>query len=182
YEILIQETGNEIELGKLASEAEITYKTLHNYLEYFEESLLLNIVYNFSKSFRKSRKSLKKTYIASTNFYRLDERLTPQIKGQIIGHLAETYSYNLLKNNFEYVSIYKQRGKEIDFIARDDLLNTDYYYYIESKYKNNLKHKDFKFLQQTAAKRKTKIPYLVFSKETFDISENGIIIPLYLIA
>lgn len=182
YEILIHETGNEIELGKLASEAELTYKTLHNYLEYFEESLLLNIVYNFSKSFRKSKQSIKKTYIASTNFYRLDERLTPQIKGQIMGHLAETYSYNLLKNNFEYVSFYKQGVKEIDFIARDDLLNTDYYYYIETKYKNNLEHKNFKFLQRAAIKRKTKIPYLVFSKETFDISENGIIIPLYLIA
>ena len=108
--------------------------------------------------------------------------LTPQIKGQIIGHLAETYSYNLLKNNFEYVSICKQGIKEIDFIARDDLLNTEYYYYIESKYKSDLKHKNFKFLQRTAIKRKTKIPYLVFSKETFDISKNGIIIPLYLIA
>ncbi len=182
YEILIHETGNEIELGKLAGEAEITYKTLHNYLEYFEESLLLNIVYNFSKSFRKSKRSAKKTYIASTNFYRLDEALSPQIKGQIIGHLAETYSYNLLKNKFEYVSIYKQGGKEIDFIARDDLLNTDYYYYIESKYKSNLKHENFKFLQRETIKRKTKIPYLILSKETFDLSNNGIIIPLYLIA
>jgi len=62
------------------------------------------------------------------------------------------------------------------------LLNTDYYYYIESKYKKNLKHKDFKFLQYATIKRKTTIPYLVFSKETFDILENGIIIPLYLIA
>ncbi|MDA3839972.1 MAG: ATP-binding protein [Patescibacteria group bacterium] len=182
YEILIQETGNAIELGKLASESEITYKTLHNYLEYLEESLLVDVVYNFSKSFRKSKQSLKKIYIASTNFYHLDPKLSPQIKGQITGHLAETYAYNLLKKNFAYVSVYKQRENEIDFIARDDLLNTDFYYYIEIKYKRGLRHENFKFLKRTTTKRKTKIPYLVFSKDTFNISDKGIIIPIYLIA
>ena len=181
YEILIQETGNELELKKLASEAGITYKTLHNYLEYFEESLLVDIVYNFSKSFRKSKQSLKKIYIASTNFYNLDPKLSPQIKGQIIGHLVETYAYNILKKNFQYVSVYKQRENEIDFIARDDLLNTDFYYYVEAKYKRNLRHDNFKFLKRTSVKRKTKIPYLVFSKDTFDISDDGIILPIYLI-
>ncbi len=98
-----------------------------------------------------------------------------------MGHLAETYAYNLLKKNFEYVSIFRQRNREIDFIAQDDLLNTDFYYYIEIKYKANLRHQNFKFLKSTAKKRKTQIPYLVFSKETFDISETGIIVPIYLI-
>lgn len=181
YETLIRETGNEIELGRLAADTGITYKTLHNYINYLEESLLLKIAYNFSKSFRKSKNSFKKTYIASTNFYYLDEKLSAQIRGQVLGHLAETYFYNFLEKNFEYTSVYRKREREIDFIAGDDLLNTESYYYIEVKYKNNLEHKDFKFLRETRKKRKTKIPYLVFSKDTFNISDEGIIIPIYLI-
>jgi hypothetical protein len=180
YEIFIRETGNEISLKNLAEESNLDYRTLDTYLEYFEESLLLNVVYNFSKSFRKSMKSLKKVYIASTNFLEIPKELTPQIKGQVIGHLAETYVFNLLKKQFEFISIFNQKGKEIDFVATNHLLNTDFYYFVEVKYKSNLRQENFKFLQGIVKKRKTKIPYLVLSKNDFDFSDEGVILPLCL--
>jgi predicted AAA+ superfamily ATPase len=181
YDVLIHETGNEIKLNNIAKEIQVSYKTLQSYLEFFSESLLVNIIYNYSKSFRKSKRSIKKVYIASTNFYIMDEKISPQIRNQILGHLSETYAYNLLKNNFEYISIYKERQKEIDFVVSDSLLDNQNFFFIEIKYRNNIVLHNFKFLQATA-KKVTQNPYLIFSKNDFKFVQNGAIIPLYLIS
>ena len=182
YDILINETGNEFELQNIASETGTTYKTLSDYLSYLKESLLVDVVYGYTKSFRKSRRSIKKIYIASTNFYPLDSGASePLIINQILGHLAETYAYNLLKNNFNHIAIYKERNKEIDFVAADNLLDKNNFLFIEVKYKDDISKVKFDFLKRTASKISA-LPYLILTKNNFDIRENGLAVPLYLLA
>ena len=179
YEILINETGNQIELQNIASETGLAFNTLSDYIEFFKESLLADIVYNYSKSFRKSRRSAKKIYIASTNFYPLDEDANLQIKNQILGHLAETYAFNFLKNNFEYIAAYKNRNREIDFVCADNLQDNKNFYFVEVKYKEGIKSQNFRFLKSTAEKISGR-PYIVFTKNDFYIDANGLAMPLYL--
>ncbi len=179
FEVFINETGNQIELQNIASEAGLSAKTLAEYVEFFHQSLLLDIVYNYSKSFRKSRRSAKKAYIASTNFYRLNEAANSGVRAQALGHLAETYAYNLLKINFEYVATYKDRAKEIDFVCSDNLQDNQNFYFVEVKYRESARERNFGFLQSTAKKLSGR-PYFVFTKNEYFVDENGIGLPLYL--
>ena len=126
FQILIKETSNELEYTNLANEAGIELNTLKKYLNYFQQSLLFAVVYNYSKSFRRSRRLQKKGYITSPNFFtafypEFFEHQT--IAAQYLGKLAETYIYNILKNNFQYISFYKKSGQEIDFVCRNEYLN-----------------------------------------------------------
>jgi len=180
FEIFINETGNALELQNVAGEAEIDKKTLNKYLEYFQSSLLLNIIYNYTKSFRKSHRQNKKFYIASTNFYFLEKKIDSIIRAQIIGHLAETHAFNLLSKNFEYTAFLNERGKEIDFVVTDNLLDQKNIKLIEVKYRENLSHEKFSFIESISKKKKIE-KYFVFSKKKFSVNDNSIILPLFLI-
>lgn len=179
FEIFIHETGNALELQNIASEAEIDKKTLNKYLEYFQSSLLLNVAYNYTKSFRKSHRQLKKIYVASANFYFLEKNLDAMIRSRIIGHLAETHAYNLLNKNFEYVSFLRKRGKEIDFIASNNLLDQKSLKLIEIKYRESMDEEKFDFIESVARKKKVE-KYVVFSKKQFAIEYKKVILPLFL--
>ncbi|MCK9379304.1 MAG: ATP-binding protein [Candidatus Moranbacteria bacterium] len=180
FEIFIQETGNALQLQNVAGEAEIDKKTLNKYLEYFQSSLLLNVAYNYTKSFRKSRRQLKKIYVASTNFYFLEKNLDSVIKAQIVGHLAETYAYNILRKNFEHLSFLKKRGKEIDFVAGDNPLDQKKLKLIEVKYREDMRREKFAFIESVAKKNKIE-RYVIFSKKQFFIDREKVILPLFLI-
>lgn len=179
YEILINETGNQIELQNIASETGITYKTLNDYLSYFKESLLADVIYGYAKSFRKSRRSIKKSYIASTNFYpvEIDLDQLPLID-QVMGHLAETYAFNMLKNNFSHIAVYRQRDKEIDFVATDNLLDKNNFLFVEVKYRENIKNMKFDYLKKISSKISSR-PFLILTKKDFFIEKEGLAIPLY---
>ncbi|MBU4141737.1 ATP-binding protein [Patescibacteria group bacterium] len=179
FEIFIHETGNALELQNIASEAEIDKKTLNKYLEYFQSSLLLNVAYNYTKSFRKSRRQLKKIYVASANFYFLEKNSDAVIRAQIIGHLAETHAYNLLNKSFEYLSFLRKRGKEIDFVATNNLLDQKSLKLIEVKYRENMDREKFDFIESVAKKKKIE-KYVVFSKKQFAIEGKKVVLPLFL--
>ena len=142
FRILINETSNEIEYGKIASEAEVELNTFKKYLSYYQDGLLFDIVYNYSKSFRKSRRLQKKGYIASTNFFTTfhpEFFNTSAISNQYMGKLAETYIYNILKTKYEYISFYKKNQKEIDFVCNNEILNKNKSKLVEVKYVNDIK-------------------------------------------
>jgi len=184
FRILITETGNEIEFGKIASETGIELNTFKKYLNYFHESLLFDIVYNYSKSIRKSRRLQKKGYIASSNFFTTFHPELFKIKtisNQYMGKLVETYIYNILKEKFEYISFYKKGQKEIDFICNNEILSKDDTKLIEVKYVNNLEREKFLFLEKTAKDIFKTEKYFIFSKKQFNNNNKKIIIPCFLI-
>ncbi|PKL72299.1 hypothetical protein CVV26_02160 [Candidatus Kuenenbacteria bacterium HGW-Kuenenbacteria-1] len=184
FRVLINETSNEIEYGKIASEAGVEINTLKKYFSYYQDSLLFNIIYNYSKSFRKSKRLQKKGYIASTNFF---TTFHPEffnintIASQYIGKLAETYIYNILKTKYEYISFYKKNQKEIDFVCNNEILNKKKAKLIEVKYVNNIEKENFSFLEKTAIENFKVNNYFIFSKRHFYNKNKKIIIPCFLI-
>ena len=58
-----------MEFKNISSEVGIEENTLKKYISYFQGGFLVNLVYNYSKSFRKSKRLQKKAYVSSTNFF-----------------------------------------------------------------------------------------------------------------
>lgn len=184
YQMLINENGNILEYQTIAGEAGVEENTLKKYLYYFQESFLLDIIYNYSKSFRKSKRLQKKGYIVSANFYAADysERFEDSMLfNQYFGMLAENYIFHLLKNNFSYISFFKKEGKEIDFVAGNNVLNKNSLTLFEVKYINQIKKEDFSFLDKISKKTFKKSPCFIFTKNTFEIQENKVFIPCFLL-
>jgi len=182
FQILVNENGNLIELGRISSEAGIEENTLKKYISYFQESFLFHIVYNYSKSFRKSRRLQKKGYVSSVNFFTVfnSEYVNNDIlKAEHVGRLAETYIGNILKNKFQFISFVRQGQKEIDFAAGNDYSNKKALSLFEVKYVNQLRRDELKFVAKTAEKFGN--PYFVYAKKDFKIDSEKIILPCFLV-
>lgn len=177
FQIAANEVGSVIETGNIAREVGMDEKTVKKYLNYFEESFLARRLYNFSKSIRKSRRLQKKIYLGSTNFYAAfhDWPIAPEQEG----FLAENYCFYLLKTEFEYLSFYRIRQNEIDFMGADDRLDKKTWRYFEVKYRNDLDSRDFKFIARTA--RKNQSAYRIISKNKLMAEKDYSIVPIWLL-
>lgn len=183
FQMLVNENGSLLEFKAISSEAGIEENTLKKYISYFQESFLVNLIYNYSKSFRKSKRLQKKGYITSTNFFtafRSDWTENQTLKSEYFGSLAETYVFNLLKEKYHYVSFYRKGKEEVDFVASNDYRNIGANTLIEVKYTNVIKWNDIKFIDRIA-KKIFKTSYSIYSKNEFKIDENKLIIPCFLI-
>lgn len=184
FRLLIEETGQEIEFGKISSEAGIELNTLKKYLSYYHDSLLFDVLYNFSKSVRKSKRLQKKGYIASTNFF---STFHPEffndnaVARQYLGKLVETYVYNMLKEKYEYISFYKKGQKEIDFVCSNEILNKRDNKLIEVKYVSKIEREKFDFLKKTSEETFKTSKYYIFSKNKYNNDGQKIVIPAFLI-
>lgn len=183
FQMLVNENGSLLEFKAISGEAGIEENTLKKYISYFQESFLVNLIYNYSKSFRKSKRLQKKGYVTSTNFFtafRSDWTENQTLKSQYFGSLAETYIFNLLKEKYQYISFYRKGKNEVDFVANNDYRNTGAHTLIEVKYTNVIRWNDIKFIDRTA-KKIFKTSYSIYSKKEFKIDEGKAIIPCFLI-
>jgi len=141
---------------------------------------LIHLVYNFTKSARKSRRLGKKVYLGSPNFfsafYREADREQPNYK---IGFLVENYCLLLLKKSYGYVSFRRVRKDEIDFLATDNVLDSRHYRYIEVKYREQIAPKKFKFA--TKFSKKSGTPLIVVTKNDFAASPDLVLIPVWML-
>ena len=180
FQVLVSEVGSVVETGDMAREIGIDEKTIKKYLSYFEESFLIHLVYNFTKSARKSRRLGKKVYLGSPNFfsafYREADREQPNYK---IGFLVENYCLLLLKKSYGYVSFRRVRKDEIDFLAADNVLDSRHYRYIEVKYREQIAPKKFKFA--TKFSKKSGTPLIVVTKNDFAASSDLVLIPVWML-
>lgn len=184
YQILISENSHLLEYKTISSEAGIEENTLKKYLHYFEESFLLDIVYNYSKSFRKSRRLQKKSYIASSNFFAAFHKgqlENSPLAEEYMGKLVENYIFHTLKNTHQYISFLKKNSNEADFIVGNDFRNKADASIIEVKYVNNLKREDISFLDRISKKMFKNNFYFVYSKNCCQIDKNRIILPCFLV-
>lgn len=183
FQILINENSSLIEFKTISSEAGIEENTLKKYISYFQDSFLVDLLYNHSKSFRKSKRLQKKGYIASPNFFTTfhsDWTENLELRSQYLGSLAETYIFNLLKEKYQYLSFYRKGQDEVDFVASNDYRDSSAHTLVEVKYRNNIKWNDIKFADKVA-KKIFKTKYSVYSKNEFKNDENKLIIPCFLI-
>lgn len=183
FQMLVNENGSIVEFKTISSEAGIEENTLKKYLSYFEESFLSSVVYNHSKSFRKSKRLQKKEYVASPNFFmafRTDWNDNRILGAEYLGMLSETYVFNLLKRKYQYVSFYRKGREEFDFVASNDYRNTSEQALIEVKYVSEMKREDTRFIDRVA-KKTFKTRYIVYSKGEFRADEDKLIVPCFLI-
>lgn len=184
YQVLIGENSHLLEYKSISNEAGIEENTLKKYLHYFEESFLLDIVYNYSKSFRRSRRLQKKSYIASANFFSAfhqGELGNSPLREEYLGKLAENYIFHALKDKFQYISFFKKNQEEADFIAGNDFRNKAAANIIEVKYVNSLKWEDISFLHRLSKNKFKNNFYFVYSKNCCQIDKNKIILPCFLV-
>lgn len=183
FQLLVNENGSLLEFKTISSEAGIEENTLKKYISYFQESFLVDLIYNYSKSFRKSKRLQKKEYISSPNFFtafRAGWTENHLLKSEYFGSLVETYIFNLLRKQYQYVSFYRKGYEEFDFVASNDYRNTEGHSLIEVKYVNVIKRNDIKFIDRIA-KKAFKTKYLVYSKKEFRVDKDKLIIPCFLI-
>ncbi len=179
FQISVSEIGSIIEIGNLASEAGLNKETVNKYLHYFENSFLIHFVYNFSKSFRKSKRLLRKIYLESVNFYaafRDVENLT--IDSPAIGFLVENYFYNILQQHYQYIAFFRVRKEEFDFIATRDLMNKKSYHYFEVKHTNSIRESDLKFIKRNTEKMAG--IYTIISKDKLEFSAQRNMLPIWI--
>lgn len=184
YQMLISENGNILEFQKISGEAGVEENTLRKYLHYFEESFLLDIIYNYSRSFRKSKRLQKKGYIASTNFYAAvySERFEQvDLFNQHFGRLAESYILHLLKNKYQNTAFFRKRDKEIDFIAGQDFSDKNNLALCEVKYTNHIRRENFSFLSRASKEKFKGSSCFIFTKDIFELKEDKSFIPCFLL-
>jgi len=180
FQILVSEIGSLLEIENMASEAGLNRETVTKYLRYFENSLLIHFVYNFSKSFRKSKRLLRKIYLESVNFYAAFRDLENlAIDSPAIGFLVENYFFNILQQSYQYIAFYRVRKEEFDFIVTKDLMDRKSNQYFEIKHTNNIRESDISFIKKEA--RKAGDAYVIISKDTLEFSEKRNIFPVWII-
>lgn len=180
FQVLAGEAGSMVETGNIAREVGIDEKTVKKYFHYFEESFLIFLVYNFSKSIRKSKRLLKKVYLGSPNFssafYDWPENDENNYK---MGFLAENYCAALLKKKYEFVSFYRIRKEEIDFLATNNPARLSERCYVEVKYRESISRKSLNFIAKNASKNGNQ--FTIVTKNDLRIEKNGIFVPIWML-
>jgi len=180
FQVLSNEAGSLVETGNIAREVGIDEKTIKKYFHYFEESFLIYLVYNFSKSIRKSKRLLKKVYLGSPNFmsafYDWPQEGEKDYK---LGFLAENYCALLLKKKYEFVSFYRIRKNEIDFLVTNNPAHLSEHRYIEVKYRESISSKRLNFIARIAEKNGKQ--FTVVTKNNLKIEKKSAFIPIWML-
>ncbi len=180
FSIILSEAGALSEPTNLAREVGIDGATVKKYLSYFEQSFLVYPLYNYSKSFRKSRRLLKKLYLGSSNFLSLfTDWRDNEIAHRRMGFMVENYVFSLLRQQFRFCSFYRVRKDEFDFLCTHDLRDTRTFQHIEVKWRERIDVRDIKFLTRVAKKHNA--PATVISRATHALSFDTAVIPAWLL-
>jgi len=180
FQVLVSEIGSAVETGNIAREIGIDEKTVKKYFNYFEESFLIHLVYNFTKSARKSRRLGKKVYLGSPNFFSAFHAWPDEDQSNYkIGFLSENYCMLLLKKRYESVSFYRVRKDEVDFLATDNVSDPNRYQYVEVKYRENILLNKLKFAEKLSKKSGKRL--IIITKNDFVIRGDLMLIPIWML-
>ncbi|MBI4252702.1 ATP-binding protein [Candidatus Uhrbacteria bacterium] len=180
FAVILSETGLLSEPTNLAREIGIDAATVKKYLSYFEQSFLVYPLHNYSKSFRKSRRLLKKLYLGSSNFLSLfTDWRDSEISRQRTGFMVENYVFSLLRRQFRFCSFYRVRSHEFDFLCSNDMRDTRAFQHIEVKWREHIDMRDIPFLTRVAKKHNA--PMTVISRMSHALSSDITVIPAWLL-
>lgn len=125
-ELIASNPGFLLDYSKLAETLNKDQRVIANYVSYLKYSLLVKILYNYSKSKFASERKLKKIYLGSSNFIyqlQLERFKDPQFLGKVIE--------NLIISNSSNEFFWRERQNEIDLILEEDIP-------LEIKYKERI--------------------------------------------
>lgn len=109
-------------------------RTIEKYIDYLKYSMLINIVFNFSKDLSTSEKKLKKVYNINTTYSYLFSKEMSNLN-ETLPFIYET----IIVNNFDINFFFRTTSKrEVDFIKIDNNKIIP----IELKYKERIRNDD----------------------------------------
>ena len=170
-EYCARETSNLLDITKLGNILDVNYQTAKSYLFYLENSFLIDILYNYSKSISKQLRKNKKVHIVhpSITIKMMNYREGILNVNEVASKYVETLVFQHSKLICEQVSFFRTPQKEeIDIILEQDVMIP-----IEVKYKSNLDSHDLKTVLKFLNKFKLKKGIMV-TKDMFERKEiNG---------
>ena len=138
-EIFSTYPGMYIDYKNLASDLKIDQRTLSEYVNYLEKTLLVQKLYNFSTNRLTSERKLKRIYLSSTGFV---YALNPEVEFPVV---FEQYVVNTTKTQFFWRSPQKDEV-DVILIRNKDIIP------IEAKIRERIREKDasslFKFMKK----------------------------------
>lgn len=180
FQVLMSEIGSMVETGNIAREIALDEKTVKKYLQYFEESFLIHLIYNFTKSARKSKRLGKKVYLGSPNFFSAFHTWSGEEQfNHKMGFLVENYCSLLLKEQYESISFYRARTDEVDFLATNNVLDPAQYQYVEVKYREHISFNTLKFAKKMSKKSRSTL--IVVTRNDFAIHDDMVLIPVWML-
>ncbi len=139
YTLLMERSGKQLSINKIANILKISPDTARRYLNYFEETFLIHLLPRWGKTNEKLL-SPKKIYACDLGIKHLF------MGDRDLGSYFENYLYLKLRNKKELFYLYEE-GNEIDFFTSDKIL-------IESKYNAELNEKQKKLFNNFKAEKK----------------------------
>ena len=139
YTLLMERSGKQLSINKIANILKISPDTARRYLNYFEETFLIHLLPRWGKTNEKLL-SPKKIYACDLGIKHLF------MGDRDLGSYFENYLYLKLRNKKELYYLYEE-GNEIDFYTSDKIL-------IESKYNAELNEKQKKLFDSYNANKK----------------------------
>ncbi|MCP5499807.1 MAG: ATP-binding protein [Leptospiraceae bacterium] len=149
FSLLMERSGKQISINKIAKILKISPDTSRRYLSYFEATYLIHLVSRWGKTNEKIL-SPKKVYASDLGIKFL-------FHGERdLGSYFENYIYLLIRNKSKIY--YLQEEVELDFLTEDRIL-------IEAKYGTELNEKQKVLFEKFQAKKKIIIDSIIKTKE-----------------
>ena len=176
-----RETSNLLDITSLADMLNVNYQTAKSYLFYLQNSFLIDLLYNYSKSAAKQLRKNKKVHIAHPSITTtiMNYSRKSLLIEEVTGRYVESIIFQHAKILSEKLSFWRTPQKEeVDIIIEGKGKIP-----IEVKYKNQIKKSETKSLLKFMSKYKIKRGILVtkniFKKEKIE-SKEILFIPAWL--
>lgn len=146
-----RETSNLIDITNLANMLNVNYQTAKSYLFYLQNSFIIDLLYNYSKSTSRQLRKNKKIHIAHPSITMAIMNYSKEILliNEIVSKYVETIIFQHAKLFSKIISFWRTPQKEEVDIISDSLP-------IEIKYRNQIKNSDMKSLIKLLKKYKIK--------------------------
>ena len=134
FKIISLRPGSILNYQNLSMELGRDRRTIEKYINYLKYSMLINLIFNFSKDLSTSEKKLKKVYNINTTYSYLFSKEMSNLN-ETLPFIYET----IIVNNFDINFFFRTTSKrEVDFIKIDNNKIIP----IELKYKERIKNDD----------------------------------------
>ena len=134
FKIISSRPGSILNYQNLSMELGRDRRTIEKYIDYLKYSMLINLIFNFSKNLSTSEKKLKKVYNINTTYSYLFSKEMSNLN-ETLPFIYET----IIVNNFDINFFFRTTSKrEVDFIKIDNNKIIP----IELKYKERIRNDD----------------------------------------
>lgn len=173
-EIASNNTSGLFELKNIIESLNVSRNTASSYLSYLENSFLIKLSYNYTKSKVKQLRTSRKIYVTDTGIINSILKRRELKTEEDYGKIVETQVFNEVSDKYETFFWRDKKQNEIDIIIKNKKIAP-----IEVKYRNEIREKDTKTLN-IFMKDKEINEGILITKNLFKTSKNIKYIPSWL--